>query len=122
MNINLVLSSLQKSETLFFQTKSPAKKVSLDPDEQLLESKRTNNHSFSFHRVRFAFDWKRKRERLWLLVPGISSNAIDGNSYGLAVGHNFDGYRILVIQGYGSKYKRFLFQLDFVLKKIGSFL
>merc|ERR1711991_1242353 len=36
----------QKSETLFFTTKSPAKKVSLDPDEQLLESKRTNNHSF----------------------------------------------------------------------------
>ena len=27
----------QKSETLFFRTKSPAKKVSLDPDEQLLE-------------------------------------------------------------------------------------
>ena len=102
----------QKSETLFFQTKSPAKKVSLDPNEQLLESKRTNNHSFSFHRVRFAFDWKRKRERLWLLVPEISSNAIDGNSYGLAVRHNFEGYRILVIPGYGSKNKRFLFQLD----------
>ncbi|MGA0350826.1 MAG: M1 family aminopeptidase [bacterium] len=102
----------QKSETLFFTTKSPAKKVSLDPDEQLLESKRTNNHSFSFHRVRFAFDWKRKRERLWLLVPGISSNAIDGNSYGLAVRHNFEEYRILVIPGYGSKNKRFLFQLD----------
>ncbi|MED5288430.1 MAG: hypothetical protein VX417_00465, partial [SAR324 cluster bacterium] len=102
----------QKSETLFFTTKSPAKKVSLDPDEQLLESKRINNHSFSFHRVRFAFDWKRKRERLWLLVPGISSNAIDGNSYGLAVRHNFEEYRILVIPGYGSKNKRFLFQLD----------
>ena len=29
----------QKSKTLFFRTKSPAKKVSLDPDEQLLELK-----------------------------------------------------------------------------------
>ncbi|MEC8271603.1 MAG: hypothetical protein VX030_04615, partial [SAR324 cluster bacterium] len=102
----------QKSETLFFRTKSPAKKVSLDPDEQLLESKRTNNHSFSFHRVRFAFDWKRRRERLWLLVPGLDSNAFDGNSFGISIRHNHEKYRIYAIPGYGTKNKRFLYQLD----------
>ncbi|MCH2293877.1 MAG: outer membrane protein assembly factor, partial [SAR324 cluster bacterium] len=102
----------KKSEILFFRTKSPAKKVSLDPDEKLLESKRINNHSFSFHRVRFAFDWKRRRERLWLLVPGVDSNAFDGNSFGISIRHNHEKYRIYAIPGYGTKNKRFLYQLD----------
>ena len=102
----------KKSETLFFRTKSPAEKVSLDPDEKLLESKRINNHSFSFHRIRFAFDWKRRRERLWLLVPGIDSNAFDGNSFGISIRHNHEKYQIYAIPGYGTKNKRFLYQLD----------
>ncbi|HJO58225.1 MAG TPA: BamA/TamA family outer membrane protein, partial [Nitrospinaceae bacterium] len=110
--VNQIITGTKTKETIIFKTNSPPEKVSLDPDEKLLESKRVNNHSFSFHRVRFAFDWKRRRERLWLLIPGVSSNAIDGNSYGIGIRHHFDGYRIYAIPAYGTKNKRFLYQIN----------
>ena len=45
------------------------------------------------------------------MTPGISSNAIDGNSYGIGIKHHFDDYQIYAIPGYGTKNKRFLYQI-----------
>ena len=42
----------------------------------------------------------------------IITHAIDGNSYGIGIRHHFDGYRIYTIPAYGTKNKRFLYQID----------
>ncbi|MGK5091426.1 M1 family aminopeptidase [Deltaproteobacteria bacterium TL4] len=93
----------QEYELLEFITRSPPDVVSLDPDEELLETSRQNNHTFYFYRVRFAFDWKKNREILVTLVPQGYSNAIDGNLFGIKASHRWDNYTIAVTPGYGTK-------------------
>jgi hypothetical protein len=112
--IRKMLPGLERQETTLFVTESFPEKVSLDPDEQLLETSRMNNHSFKFFRVRFGFDWKKQREQLVLLVPGLGNNALDGNSFGVGIRYKFDNYRIYAIPGYGTKNHRglYLFNLD----------
>ena len=112
--IRKMLPGLERQETTLFVTESFPEKVSLDPDEQLLETSRMNNHSFNFYRVRFALDWKKQREQLVLLVPGFGNNALDGNSFGVGIRYKFDNYRIYAIPGYGTKNHRglYLFNLD----------
>ncbi|SVC50899.1 uncharacterized protein METZ01_LOCUS303753, partial [marine metagenome] len=92
-NQSLLLAEGRESrETVLFKTSSPPDKVSLDPGEKLLEAKRINNHSFRFHRVRPIWGIKKRREYLWLLVPGVASNAIDGNSYGISIRFRIGDY------------------------------
>ncbi len=114
-----VVGGRDTHEIVEFISASKPKSVSLDPEEKLLESNRINNHSISFHRVRFGFDWKKRREHLWLLVPGVASNAIDGNSYGVGIRHSFTDYRIYAMPGYGTKNERFLYLLEFDHEKLG---
>ncbi|MDP6216347.1 MAG: M1 family aminopeptidase, partial [SAR324 cluster bacterium] len=83
--IRKILPGIKLQETIQFVTESFPDKISLDPDEQLLETSRINNHSFKFFRVRFGFDWKKQREQLVLLVPGFGNNALDGNSFGVGI-------------------------------------
>ena len=61
------------------------------------------NHSFRFHRVRPIWGIKKRREYLWLLVPGVASNAIDGNSYGISIRFRIGDYIVYAIPGYGTK-------------------
>ena len=81
---------LKQQEKVFIKTADYPEQVSIDPDEELLESSRINNHSFSFYRVRLGFDWKKQREHLVLMVPGFGNNAIDGNSFGIGVKYRFN--------------------------------
>ena len=109
-----VTSGIKKKEKVFFITRSLPAKVSIDPDEKLMETSRINNHSVKFFRYRFGFDWKKDREHMILIVPGLGNNAIDGNSLGLGLRYRFDNYRINAIPGYGTKNKRllYIFNLD----------
>jgi hypothetical protein len=95
-----------------FRTQSPPDKVSLDPDELLLETSRVNNHSFTFFRIRFAFDWHRQRERLITFIPGFTNNSIDGNSFGVGLRHREGDTSIYAIPGYGTRSGDVLYQLD----------
>lgn len=95
-----------------FRTQSPPDAISLDPDEHLLETSRVNNHSFTFLRIRFAFDWKRQRERLITFVPGITNNPVDGNSFGIGLRHREGDTEIYAIPGYGTRSEDVLYQLD----------
>jgi hypothetical protein len=95
-----------------FRTNSPPDEVSLDPQEYLLETSRVNNHSFTFLRLRFAFDWKKQREQMVTFVPGIANNAIDGNSFGVGLRHRQGDYSVYAIPGYGTKSRDFLYQLE----------
>ncbi len=95
-----------------FRTQSPPDEVSLDPDEFLLETSRVNNHSFTFFRIRFAFDWHRQRERLITFVPGFTNNAVDGNSFGIGLRHREGDTNINAIPGYGTRSGDVLYQLD----------
>ena len=95
-----------------FRTQSPPDEVSLDPDEFLLETSRVNNHSFTFFRIRFAFDWHRQRERLITFVPGFTNNAVDGNSFGVGLRHREGDTNINAIPGYGTRSGDVLYQLD----------
>ncbi|MGA1484633.1 MAG: M1 family aminopeptidase [bacterium] len=95
-----------------FRTQSPPDEVSLDPDEFLLETSRVNNHSFTFFRIRFAFDWHRQRERLITFVPGFTNNAVDGNSFGVGLRHREGDTSIYAIPGYGTRSGDVLYQLD----------
>ena len=112
--IRKMLPGLERQETTRFVTESYPEKVSLDPDEKLLETSRMNNHSFNFYRFRFVLDWKKQREQLVLLVPGFANNTFDGNSFGLGVRYKLDNYRVYAIPGYGTKNKRglYVFNLD----------
>ena len=95
-----------------FRTQSPPDEISLDPDEFLLESSRVNNHSFTFFRIRFAFDWHRQRERLITFVPGFINNAVDGNSFGGGLRHQEGDTSIYAIPGYGTRSSDVIYQLD----------
>lgn len=107
-----------KEETIIFITETPLDKVSLDPNEYLLELERVNNHSFTFFRIRFAFDWKKQREVMSLLIPRVGSNAIDGNQVGLELNNSLGGgYSLLVTPGYGTKNKQFLYIVEVERKK-----
>ena len=97
---------------LEFRAQSPPDEVSLDPDEFLLETSRVNNHSFTFFRIRFAFDWHRQRERLITFVPGFTNNAVDGNSFGVGLRHREGDTNINAIPGYGTRSGDVLYQLD----------
>ena len=112
--IRRMVPGVKRQETVLFKTAGFPEKVSLDPEEKLLETSRINNHSFSFYRVRFGFDWKKQREHLVLLVPGLRNNAFDGNSVGVGIRYRFDNYRLFAIPGYGTKNKRglYLFNID----------
>ena len=110
---------IKRQETVLFQTEGFPEKVSLDPEERLLETSRINNHSFSFYRVRFGFDWKKQREHLVLLVPGLGNNAFDGNSIGVGIRYRFDNYRLYAIPGYGTKNKRGLYLFNFDREHLG---
>ena len=112
--IRKMLPGIKPQESIQFVTESFPEKISLDPDEQLLETSRINNHSFKFFRVRFGLDWRKQREQLLLLVPGVTNNAFDGNSFGLGIRYKIDDYRIYAIPGYGTKNHRglYMFNLD----------
>ena len=110
---------LQIKEKLSFITDSYPDQVSLDPEEKLLEDSKTNNHSFKFFRIRFGFDWKKQREQLVLLVPGLANNAFDGNSFGVGIRYRADDYRIYAIPGYGTKNHRGLYLFNFDRDNIG---
>ena len=109
-----LVPGIKQQETVVFQTAGFPDKVTLDPEERLLETSKINNHSYNFFRVRFGFDWEKQREHLVLLVPGFGNNALDGNSVGVGIRYRFDDYRIYAIPGYGSKNKRglYIFNLD----------
>ncbi|MAC44347.1 MAG: hypothetical protein CL913_10470 [Deltaproteobacteria bacterium] len=96
-----------------FRTQSPPYEISLDPDEFLLETSRVNNHSFTFFRIRFAYDWHRQRERLITFVPGFTNNAVDGNSFGVGLRHQEGDTSIYAIPGYGTRSADLVYQLDF---------
>ena len=117
--IRRMVPGVKRQETVLFKTASFPEKVSLDPEEKLLETSRINNHSFSFYRVRFVFDWKKQREHLVLLVPGIRNNAFDGNSVGVGTQYRFDNYRLYAIPGYGTKNKRRLYLFNIVREHLG---
>jgi len=119
--IRNVLPGIDFQETITFRTKSFPEKVSIDPDEKLMETSRINNHSFNFYRFRFGFDWKKKRDYLVLLVPGLNNNSIDGNSFGLGMSYKFGNYRIHTIPGYGTKNKRFLYIINLDRKNLGFY-
>jgi hypothetical protein len=110
---------LKQQEKVFIKTADYPEQVSIDPDEELLESSRINNHSFSFYRVRLGFDWKKQREHLVLMVPGFGNNAIDGNSFGIGVKYRFNDYRLYAIPGYGTKNKRGLYIFNFDRENLG---
>jgi len=112
--IRKIVPGVKRQETVLFKTASFPEKVSLDPEEKLLETSRMNNHSFSFYRVRFGFDWKKQREHLVLFVPGLRNNAFDGNTVGVGIRYRFDNYRLFAIPGYGTKNNRglYLFNID----------
>ena len=114
LEIRKMLPGIERQETVRFLTESYPEKVSLDPEEKLIETSRMNNHSFNFYRVRFGLDWKKQREHLVLLVPGFGNNALDGNSFGIGIRYKFDNYRVYAIPGYGTKNKRglYIFNLD----------
>lgn len=97
------------SETVIFLSEHEPEWVSLDPDETLLEESRINNHSRNYYRVRFAFDWKKQREQLIALIPGIQSNAIDGNSFGVGIRQRLDDTEFRAIPGYGTRNKRLVY-------------
>ncbi|MBF0279045.1 MAG: BamA/TamA family outer membrane protein [SAR324 cluster bacterium] len=103
-------SGFQKEEKLTFFTESQFSEVSLDPDENLLELSRTNNHSETYLRIRPAFDWKKRREVMSLLIPRVGSNAIDGNQVGIESNNSLpQNYSLLATMGYGTKNKQFLY-------------
>ena len=103
------LSGRPLQETVVFYSETAPDWVSLDPGETLLEDSRINNHSRNFLRVRFAFDWKKQREQLIALIPGLSSNAIDGNSLGIGVRQRFDNNEFILAPGYGSRNHQFIY-------------
>ncbi|MBF0288197.1 MAG: BamA/TamA family outer membrane protein [SAR324 cluster bacterium] len=107
------ISGDKQEESLTFISDSPPADVSLDPEEQLLETSRANNHSFYFFRVRFIFDWKKQREIMITLTPRAGSNAIDGNQIGLEAKTEIDQYMFRVTPGYGFKSKENLYFLEF---------
>ncbi len=100
----------KKQETVTFTTESPFEEVSLDPDEHLLETSRTNNHSRTYLRMRPIFDWKKQREVMSLLLPRLGSNAIDGNQVGFESNNTLpQNYSLLATAGYGTKNQQFLY-------------
>ena len=117
--IRKIIPGIKKQETILIKSESSPEKVSIDPDEVLLESSRINNHSFIFYRVRLMADWKKQREHLVLLVPGFGNNALDGNSFGLGVKYKFDDYRLYAIPGYGTKNRRGLYVFNFDRENLG---
>ena len=117
--IRSILPGIKQQEAVLIKSQSFPDKVSIDPDEVLLESSRINNHSFIFYRVRLGSDWKKQREHLVLLVPGFGNNALDGNSFGLGVKYKFDDYRLYAIPGYGTKNRRGLYILNFDRENLG---
>lgn len=99
-------------ETLTFFSKIPPEKVSLDPDEILLETSRLNNHSSSYLRIRPFFDWKKRREVLVLLRPMIMENAFDGKLWGLVTTYRFNEfYDLTTALGYGTKSHEVLYEV-----------
>lgn len=109
----------EKQEIVTFITENPADQVSLDPDEWLLELERINNHTQTFLRIRPAFDWKKQREVMSLLIPRVGSNAIDGNQIGLQSKNSFSQkYALQATAGYGTKNKQFLYTLQFERRKL----
>ncbi len=117
--IRKIVPGIKQQDTILIKSKSSPEKVSIDPDEVLLESSRINNHSFIFYRVRLMADWKKQREHLVLLVPGFGNNALDGNSFGLGVKYKFDDYRLYAIPGYGTKNRQGLYVLNFDRENLG---
>ena len=117
--IRKILTGIKQQDTVVIKSKSYPDKVSIDPDEFLLESSRINNHSSIFYRVRLVDDWKKQREHLVLLVPGFGNNALDGNSFGLGVKYKFDDYRLSAIPGYGTKNRRGLYIFNFDRENLG---
>jgi len=101
-------------ETLTFVHRGEPDQISLDPDERLMETFRINNHASPFFRVRFAFDWKKAREHFITLIPAATSNAFDGNSFGIGLRYQFGNYKMQVIPGYGSKNKQLLYAIEIV--------
>lgn len=106
-------------ETITFYTESPPAKVSIDPEEQLLDSFRRDNHSFLYYRVRFAFDWKKDREVLITFYPTVESNALDGNIVGMAIRQVFDNYNIYASPGYGTKNDRLVYYAKLERRELG---
>ena len=78
----------------------------------MLETSRVNNHSFTFFRIRFVFDWHRQRERLITFVPGFTNNAVDGNSFGVGLRHREGDTNINAIPGYGTRSGDVLYSID----------
>ena len=117
--IRRILPGIKQQETVLIKSQSFPDKVSIDPDEELLETSRINNHSFIYYRVRLGSDWKKQREHLVLLVPGFGNNALDGNSFGLGVKYKFDDYRLYAIPGYGTKNRRGLYIFNFDRENLG---
>lgn len=108
----------KRRETLTFISDSPPSKISLDPDEHLLELDRTNNHSFTFHRIRFMFDWKKQREVMTLWKLRADSNAIDGKQVWGELNNDINRfYSVYVSPGYGLKNERFLYRIGITRKK-----
>ncbi len=114
-----ILSGIKQQDYVLIKSESPPDKISIDPDEVLLESSRINNHSFIHYRIRLGADWKKQREHLVLLVPGFGNNALDGNSFGLGIKYRFDDYRLYAIPGYGTKNRRGLYILNFDRENLG---
>ena len=119
--VRKVLPGIDLQEIISFRTKSYPEKISIDPEEVLMETSRINNHSFNYYRVRFGFDWKKQREHLVLVVPGFNNNTLDGNSFGLGVSYKFDNYRIYTIPGYGTKNKRMLYIFNLDRENLGFY-
>jgi len=117
--IRRVLPGIEDQDTIIINSQSYPDRISIDPDEKLLESSRVNNHSFNFYRVRLGADWKKQREHLLLLVPGFGNNAFDGNSFGLGIKYKLDDYRLYAIPGYATKNRRGLYILNFDRENLG---
>lgn len=110
----------KNTEVLTFLTDSGFEEASIDPEERLLELSRLNNHTSTHFRIRFAFDWKKQREVMSLLVPRVGSNAIDGNQIGLESNNSLGGgYSLSLTPGYGTKNNQFLYKIR--LRKNGFF-
>ena len=117
--VRRIIAGIENQETVLIKSQSFPDKISVDPDEELLETSRINNHSFIYYRVRLGSDWKKQREHLVLLVPGFGNNSLDGNSFGLGVKYKFDDYRLYAIPGYGTKNKRGLYIFNFDRENMG---
>lgn len=95
---------IEPEATLVFETDKRVREVVLDPEEELLEIERRNNHSAANVRLRPFFDWSKNREVLVSVRGRAGGNAIDGNyvMIGANVTFNEDN-ELRFLPGYGQE-------------------